>query len=748
MDFETVDADEFEALEAALAAAEQRSAPQSGLVGTLCPGAIGTDAPAPGGRTKPEAPAQPALRLLSDVLGVRLPAPGADHANVGAFGQPEPGGAHEHARVALQLLPSARVAVLFSPGCLPVAEAVADAPGAFPPARSGLDAWTVPASSVTTLCSTLRSLPGLAVRLELPHAIAGQCMEFAVQLLGAEEVEAAYGRVPAALRDAMFEFQRLGVKYVIARQGRALIGDEMGLGKTVQAIALLACYSEDRPALILCPSSLRDCWKAALATWLPDEPGSPRTPVQVVLNGAGVQDALYSAGRHGIVICPYSLVIKQPALFAKHNFGMVVADESHCLKDSKAQRTKAAAPLLAAARRAVCLTGTPALSRPIELFSQLQALQPRLFRSVSDYAQRFCQGGRFGWAQGCSHGDELHAVLGTTVLVRRLKRDVLDQLPPKIRTRILLPLQPSADVKRLTFRIGELRASGGDKHLVDQLTNELYIKTAEMKASACADYMETLLEGSPPDSKFLFFAHHSVVLDTLGTRMKVGRVRHITIVGATPVGDRAGLVNQFQNDPAVRVALLSIKAAGVGLTLTAASTVVFGELTWTPGDIVQAEDRAHRIGQRGSVAVHILQAPGTIDDALWSACCHKLDTLGRVLDGASTAPGLEASTAAAAESGRMPGGGAPSAPQPPPPGSIQAFLAKAAAQGGGASRAALAPVSNAAGAAASWDYAWGSAWEEGRDDAGEVQAKRPRTDTGAGGNDPPAATDEDWGSGW
>jgi SWI/SNF-related matrix-associated actin-dependent regulator 1 of chromatin subfamily A len=348
-----------------------------------------------------------------------------------------------------------------------------------------------------------------------------------------------------------------------------------------------------------------------LATWLPEEPGAPRTPVQVVLNGAGVQDALYSAGRQGIVICPYSLVIKQPALFAKHNFEMVVADESHCLKDSKAQRTKAAAPLLAAARRAVCLTGTPALSRPIELFSQLQALQPRLFRSVNDYAQRFCQGGRFGWAQGCSHGDELHAVLGTTVLVRRLKRDVLDQLPPKIRTRILLPLQPSADVKRLTVRIGELRATGGDKHLVDQLTNELYTKTAEMKASACADYMETLLEGSPADSKFLFFAHHSVVLDTLGTRMKVGRVRHISIVGATPVGDRAGLVNQFQNDPAVRVALLSIKAAGVGRTLTAASTVVFGELTWTPGDIVQAEDRAHRIGQRGSVAVHILQAPGT-----------------------------------------------------------------------------------------------------------------------------------------
>jgi hypothetical protein len=230
MDFETVDADEFDALEAALAAAEQRVAPQTVAVGTLCPG----------GAAAPYAPAQPALRLLSDVLGVRLPAPGADNARP-VDGLVEPGGAHEHARVALQLLPSARVAVIFSPGCLPVAEAVAASPGACPPARSGLDAWAVPASSVTALCSTLRSLPGLAVRLELPHAIAGQCMEFAVQLLGAEEVEAAYGRVPAALRDAMFEFQRLGVKYVIARQGRALIGDEMVRSSCAPMILTSAC---------------------------------------------------------------------------------------------------------------------------------------------------------------------------------------------------------------------------------------------------------------------------------------------------------------------------------------------------------------------------------------------------------------------------------------------------------------------------------------------------------------------------
>ena len=107
------------------------------------------------------------------------------------------------------------------------------------------------------------------------------------------------------------------------------------------------------------------------------------------------------------------------------------------------------------------------------------------------------------------------------------------------------------------------------------------------------------------------------------------------IDGATPTGIRQKLVDEFQNDEGTRVAVLSIKAAGMGLTLTAASLVVFGELSWTPGDIVQAEDRAHRIGQVNSVDVKFLCAKNTVDDVMWGSVQNKLENLGQVLDGTS-----------------------------------------------------------------------------------------------------------------
>ena len=642
--------------------------------------------------------------------------------------QPRLAAAREFARVALHLLPSTRVAIAFPPTCAPVAAAVAACAGA----EQQKGAWSVPACSVSALCATLRSLPSVETRLENPSPLAAAAMDHLAQsLLSDQQVAAVWERVPCALRSAMFPFQREGVKYVIRRQGRALVGDEMGLGKTVQAIALLACYASDWPALVLCPSSLRDTWAAALDVWLPQELRPPGG-AKVLLSGAGVAEALRGCGRKGIVICPYSLLIKAPELFRAHAFGMVVADESHCLKSNTTQRTKAALPLLSQARRCVCLTGTPALSRPIELFSQLQALQPRLFRGVHDYAARFCAGGRFGYAQGCSNVEELHGLLGALVLVRRLKRDVLDQLPPKIRTRIILPVQPSRSVQRLVQQLQEL-ALGQDRHQSEQLMNQLYVQTAEMKAPACAEYLETLLEGAPADAKFLYFAHHSVMLNVLAEALGKARVPFITIVGSTPVGDRAPLVQRFQTDASVRVALLSIKAAGVGLTLTAATTVVFGELTWTPGDVVQAEDRAHRIGQKGSVAVHILQAPGTVDDFLWAAIQNKLDTLGQVLDGAGA--GMQADTSAAPGGRPGAGGGAGEAR----PGTIAALFGQAAArevlhkqqQG---DRAPLGTLNDVAPTeSASWEAAWGG-------EGWEAEAKRPRTTQGAQG--------DDWGSGW
>ena len=550
-------------------------------------------------------------------------------------------------------------------------------PGAAYDGRTHPRRWTVPESAVTDVSRALKSARDVIVEVIAPVpmvlralAVVGQLERAAAKaeelngggnegVRGDENgeennceghenmtpleraVERAYARVPESLRTRMFPFQIEGVKYGLSRGGRVLIGDQMGLGKTVQALALISCYREEWPCLILVPTSLRDAWHEALRRWLDVRPGL------IASVGSGAEAHKINAATFAIV--PYSLVGKMQGKLAARNFQVVVCDESHFIKDAKAQRTKAVVPLLKAARRAICLTGTPALSRPVELYSQVEALRPNVFTKFTEFAQRYCSGSRFGW-QGCENPDELYAIISRLVMVRRLKRDVLTQLPPKRREQVYIALDKKTEAYREMKAVQEqlqrlrdhakdnglLLGAGGDgKMNVEEkrLMNAYYVASAKAKTTSVQDYLETLLDGSGAGDKFLFFAHHKELLDAASTVLRKRKTQFIRIDGATLTSERGGLVQQFQTVDAVKVAVLSIKAAGMGLTLTAASTVVFGELSWTPGDIVQAEDRAHRIGQASSVLVQFLHAKNSVDDVMWGSVQNKLENLGQVLDG-------------------------------------------------------------------------------------------------------------------
>ena len=550
-------------------------------------------------------------------------------------------------------------------------------PGAAYDGRTHPRRWTVPESAVTDVSRALKSARDVTVEVIAPVpmvlralAVVGQLERAAAKaeelngggnkgVRGHENgeennceghenmtpleraVERAYARVPESLRTRMFPFQVEGVKYGLSRGGRVLIGDQMGLGKTVQALALISCYREEWPCLILVPTSLRDAWHEALRRWLDVRPGL------IASVGSGAEAHKINAATFAIV--PYSLVGKMQGKLAARNFQVVVCDESHFIKDAKAQRTKAVVPLLKAARRAICLTGTPALSRPVELYSQVEALRPNVFTKFTEFAQRYCSGSRFGW-QGCENPDELYAIISRLVMVRRLKRDVLTQLPPKRREQVYIALDKKTEAYREMKAVQEqlqrlrdhakdnglLLGAGGDgKMNVEEkrLMNAYYVASAKAKATSVQDYLETLLDGSGAGDKFLFFAYHKELLDAASTVLRKRKTQFIRIDGTTPTTERGGLVQQFQTVDAIKVAVLSIKAAGMGLTLTAASTVVFGELSWTPGDIVQAEDRAHRIGQASSVLVQFLHAKNSVDDVMWGSVQNKLENLGQVLDG-------------------------------------------------------------------------------------------------------------------
>ena len=462
------------------------------------------------------------------------------------------------------------------------------------------------------------------------------------------------------LAAALLPFQREGVEFVLRKGGRALIAHDMGLGKTLQALAVLAHYSHEWPALVVVPASMRWPWVDALELWLD---GLLRPGDVCVVRDGGCTSVAHPESK--VVVVSYPLLVN-PSIRAQveaAKFRVVVADESHYLKDPKAKRTQALAPVLRRALRCVLLSGTPALNRPKDLFPQLDAIKPGGFGSFSDFARRYCDAKRLPWGwsfDGGSHLEELHRRLVDGYMHRRLKAVVADQLPPKRRERVRIELSGAAAAKMRAAhaelaklatarRDASTAGANADANATGASSREARFEalrglsafgraTAEAKAADVAAHVAELVEGG---TKLLFFAHHHVMLDAMENALRAARVPHVRVDGTTPSLERASAVRRFQEDSALRVAVLSIQACGQGLTLTAASDVVFGELHWVPSAMLQAEDRAHRMGQKNPVNVKYLCAAGTADDIVWPAIRRKLENLGRALDGEAATLGAE-----------------------------------------------------------------------------------------------------------
>uniref|UniRef100_A0A8C5DV95 Zinc finger, RAN-binding domain containing 3 n=1 Tax=Gouania willdenowi TaxID=441366 RepID=A0A8C5DV95_GOUWI len=418
----------------------------------------------------------------------------------------------------------------------------------------------------------------------------------------------------------------------------------MGLGKTVQAIAVACAYRGEWPLLVVTPSSLKYPWIEELERWVPElQPGDINL-VESKTDTISINSSQVTVLGYGLLTTDAHALIQA---LNRRRFAVVVVDESHYLKSRNAARTKILLPLIQGATRAVLLTGTPALGRPEELFMQIEALYPKSFGTWSDYATKYCNahyryfGSRRQWdCRGASNLDELHQRL-SRFMIRRLKADVLPQLPPKVRQRIPFDL-PKEAAKEASASFAQwerlMKSLGSGVVAVDNpfsevmgLVTQMYKQTAVAKAGAVKGYIKMMLEAE--QLKFLVFAHHLTMLQACTEALVEAKVGYIRIDGSVPSSERIKLVHKFQNDPGTRVAVLSIQAAGQGLTLTAASHVVFSELYWNPGHMKQAEDRAHRIGQTSSVNVHYLIANGTFDTVMWAMLNRKETVTGSTLNG-------------------------------------------------------------------------------------------------------------------
>lgn len=454
----------------------------------------------------------------------------------------------------------------------------------------------------------LRDYASDEIRTELEIAMKGKAERIEASRATTADIEIAR---PNGLEYR--PFQRAGIAYALDREN-TLIADEMGLGKTIQALGVVNA-TRPKNVLVICPASLRLNWIIEANKWLVHKYAiwevKPKSRVP--------EEATF-------VVTNYERLDVDGL---DRDWDLVVVDECQKVKNPKAKRTKRAIGfydretkaevpgLVDRAKRKLFLTGTPILNRPIEMWPVVHKCDPKNFGSFFGFAKRYCGGTNngYGWDfSGASNLDELQKKLRESFMVRRLKSEVLKELPAKQRQLVVLPANGCSravlnERKAWADYEGQLESLRADVEIAWASGNETSYQDAVAQLSKAAreafteisrirhetalakvpEFIEYAKETLDSAGKVIVFAHHLDVVELI--RDGLADYNPVLCTGPMKPEDRQRSVEAFQTDDTVRVFIGTIGAAGVGLTLTAASTVLFAELDWVPGNMTQAEDR-------------------------------------------------------------------------------------------------------------------------------------------------------------
>ena len=449
----------------------------------------------------------------------------------------------------------------------------------------------------------------------------------------------------------LFPFQRAGVAYSMRAmgyvhengewvlteptEGGVLIGDEMGLGKTSQGLACLKA-AKAFPAVIVCPASLKLNWEREAHNWIKD------VNVKVINGTSG------TVPEADIYVINYDILSYWVEKFPEIR-GLVL-DESHYIKNGSAQRSKASIQLsdkVVENGIRLCLSGTPIVNQPLELITQL-----RVIKRLEEFGGATKFRNVYGRASSRSLAS-LNRKLRASCYVRRRKADVLKELPPKRWSHVIVEgdaqvmkeyRKAEADIVKYLAELALqlAREAGADTQeaqdaawrkalrakAAEQLVSISTLKqlAAKAKMNAAQEWIKNFLEN---DKKLVVFGWHRATVDEIAINFSNG----VKIQGGITAERRQEAVDLFQNSDGQKVIACNIKAAGVGLTLTAASDVLFLEQGWTPSDMEQGADRCHRIGQKDSVTAWLMLAANTIDEDIAALISHKRNIVDRAIDG-------------------------------------------------------------------------------------------------------------------
>jgi SWI/SNF-related matrix-associated actin-dependent regulator 1 of chromatin subfamily A len=458
----------------------------------------------------------------------------------------------------------------------------------------------------------------------------------------------------AGLGGELKPFQRAGVAYLL-EQRRAFLADEQGLGKTIEALATLEADGA-YPAIVVCPASLKLNWMREIERWLPGRSaqalsglGAKRArspdPSSIATEPSAERTTGAASGPSAgaapippadITVVNYDiLAARAPALAALAPKALVL-DESHYCKNAAAKRTQAVGRLATSVPPdglVLALTGTPVMNRPPELIAQL-----RIIGRLADFGSGAQFGRRF---KGVDAHVRLHWHLRSRCFVRRLKVDVLPQLPAKTRTVVPVELDNEAEYRLAEtdviawLRSRPLDLSELDAKVAAALRAERLVRLNALKMLAARGKLHAALawihDFCSSGERLVVFARHREI-----QRAVIERFPHaLHILGEDTHAARDASLEAFQaaDKSDNQLIVCSIEVAGQGLTLTQASNVAFLELDWTPAKHDQAEDRCHRIGQQDAVNAWYLLAAGTIDETMGTLLERKRAIIGAVTDG-------------------------------------------------------------------------------------------------------------------
>ena len=445
-------------------------------------------------------------------------------------------------------------------------------------------------------------------------------------------------QVPHNMLVEPYEYQREGIAYALEKK-RCIMGDEPGLGKTAQAIGVLT-VTKAFPALVICPASLKVNWQRELkkfgglnavilddrnrSTWqrfwqIKRKDGRPCAEVFIV-NYESLKKFFVTRIRREGRFTLKSVEFDE----RKDLFRTVIIDESHKCKTASTQQSKFVQGIAQGKEYIFELTGTPVVNNNIDLIQQL-TIMGRLndFGGCSRFMARYCAGKRKS-----SHLKELNYLLRKNCFFRRLKKDVLTQLPDKTRSYLVMDID-----NRKEYRAAEKDVinylkqykDADDEKIQKTIRGAIMVKmgilkliSARGKVNAAIDIIHNTIDGG---QKLIVFCFLKEVVAALKQEFRDA----VTVTGDDNDKQKQWAVDRFQTDESCRLIILNYKSGGVGLTLTAASNVLFVEFPYTYADCCQAEDRSHRNGQKNAVNCVYLLGKDTIDEYLYNLIQSKKD---------------------------------------------------------------------------------------------------------------------------